>query len=239
MMKNFSALPEYMQTTGLPAYLRITGGDGEDDGADQSGSQSGETSGGESESGKDDADKDESAEALKKIQSDLDTEKKERIKLQREIDKRDAEAKKATEQVNADAQGVEAERDQYKEQYEKLKGIVENQMLDWAIAVEKKYDWHDFEAVRAFINRSDIRLDLDNGKVEGLDLELKRIAKEKPYLLKQKADDGQDGKQPPAAGTPNSGSHPFGGSSQQRETDKRKIGEKYKIFKPGAVGSNF
>lgn len=232
----------------LPRYLRIVGGDGNADQSEQSGDQNdggqaNSDSGGDQNKQEADApDKtaQDNAKRIGDLEAELDKERKDRIRMKRELDKRDAEKSKAAEQAELGDAEVEAERDRYKQQYEQLKAVVETQMLDWAIAIDKKYDWHDAEAVRAFINKSDIRLDLDNGKIEGLDLELKRIAKEKPYLMKaatnsQKQQDQQQN--PPAAGTPNSGSHPFGGSAQQRETDKQKIAAKYKIFKHGSVSS--
>jgi hypothetical protein len=156
-------------------------------------------------------------------------EKQQRIQLQKDLEKRDEDLAK----VNAT---VESERDDYKAKYEKMLAYVEKDGLENAInkmsAKKTKdgnptYQWEDVEAVRVFIDPNKIRLDLDSGNVEGLDAELKRIAKEKPYLLSKPADNT-----PPApplpAGTPNSGSHPSG-NTHQRETDREKLKQKYRI----------
>lgn len=168
---------------------------------------------------------------IRDLQAKLDSEKKQRIKLQRERDK-------TVEDTQAAAQDVEVERDTYKEKYEKLLKYVETDAIDTAILKNKKYEWHDVEAVRAFIDKDNIRLDLDSTTIDGIDLELKRLAKEKPYLLVSK--DERDGT-PKEEFTPKdqrgTGTHPFGGSASQRETDKQKLGAKYKIpgFGPGST----
>lgn len=159
----------------------------------------------------------------------LDDEKKARIKLQRDIDK-------SNEEKNKDHESVEAERDSLKEKYDKLLKFVETGYLDTAIMKDKKYEWHDVEGVRAFLNHDNIRMDLDTGAVDGLDMELKRIAKERPYLLVPKAEDEDprnNGRGSGSGFTPRdqrgTGNHPYGGSTHQRETDSAKLGKKYKI----------
>lgn len=238
----------------IRAKLHLWGGDGEREGQQPQGEQpnSSQQSGNEGEpqdNAGDDAKKSggdpDGDDPAKDLEKKLNEERKQRIQLQRKLDKRDQEEAA----VNA---SVEAERDDYKQKYEKLLKYVENDALETAImkisAKKDKqgnaaYDWHDVEAVRTFIDKNNIRLDLDNNQVDGLDLELKRIAKEKPYLLAAKdqggsGGSGNQGNQPPPQppGTPASGGHPFGGNVRQRETDQKKLGAKYKIpgFGPGA-----
>ena len=174
---------------------------------------------------------------IKDYESKLDKEKAERIRLQTQLDQTQAQLKEKALGEQTEAQQTAAERDQLKEKYDKLKQFMETGYLDTAILKEKKYDWHDVEAVRAFIDKNNIRMDMDTGKIEGLDIELKRIAKEKPYLLVNKTDQPAPNTPPPAAGTPSSGSHPFGGSARQRETDRAKIAAKYKIGGYSAAGT--
>lgn len=170
---------------------------------------------------------------IRDLEGKLDKEKQDKIQLKREADEaQSAIAANAKESLDG-AKQVELERDDYKAKYEKMKEFVETGYLDTAILKDKKYEWHDVEAVRAFLDKGSIRLDMDTGGIEGLDMELKRIAKDKPYLLIPKETDGSGA--PPATGTPTSGSHPFGGTARQRETDRNKIGSKYKLpgFGPG------
>jgi hypothetical protein len=193
----------------------------------------------------DNSDGDDGKSDHEELEKKFDSERKARLKLQRELDKRDQEAAKA----NTD---VEAERDDYKQKYEQLKQYVEKDGLETAIMKmssqkdkdgKAKYDWHDIEAVAAFIDKNNIRLDMDNGSVDGLDLELKRIAKDRPYLLVPTKTPEDAGGNPggasrsPQDGNPPSGGHPFGSGGRQRETDKQKLGAKFKIpgFGPGAA----
>lgn len=174
------------------------------------------------------------------LQAQLDTERAARIALQKERDDAAESAKQeALQQQDANKQ-VESERDDYKQKYEKLKGLMETSYLETAILKQYKepdaegkngkgFNFHDPADVRTFLNQSVIRLNMDTGEVEGLDLELKRIAKEKPYLLKptgENKNEGGGGFTPPPG---NTGNHPRGTSQHQRETDRNKLAEKYKI----------
>lgn len=181
------------------------------------------------------------------LESQLDEERQARITLQRERDEAAETAQQAIREGQEEGDRVAAERDDFKKKYEKLKGLMETSYLTNAISRQyvapdeegkggKGFDFHDPEGVRTFINPKNIRLDLDTGKVEGLDQELKRIAREKPYLVKEaKADEngGGAGNFTPPPG--NSGSHPRNGSARVPETDSKKLGAKYKM--PGFSGA--
>jgi hypothetical protein len=231
------------------ALLAIGGGDGEretDSGtsnnsaggsSDSGGKDSGESKDSDKSDGDDDKDKpDERDEKIKELEKKADDEKKARIKLERERDKE-------LESKNAENENVEAERDDYKQKYEKLLKYVENDALVGAIARNSKFDFHDPKAVLNFIDKNNIRLDLDKGDIDGLDLEIKRIAKDNPWMLKPTAPPAGDGdkqdqqdNQNGGGSAPPSGNHPFGGTSWQRETDKTKLGSKYNI--PGFRGAS-
>lgn len=222
------------------AKLRLWGGDGEDgatkvevnvEGAAESSGGKGGTGSGKSDdsenSGGDDTDT-----RVADLEKKLDTEKQKRIQLQREKDK-------TLEDKTKEFDNTEAERDSYKEKYEKLLEYVETDALDSAImklssARDKtgntKYQWHDVEAVRTFIKTENIRLDIDTKSVDGLDMELKRIASEKPYLLIDTQ--GEQGS-PGGAFTPrdqrSTGNQPFGSQARQREKDPAALRKKYKF----------
>lgn len=115
------------------------------------------------------------------------------------------------------------ERDELKSENEKLKSVVNTKFLEWAIQTNAKYDWVDTEDVVKALDREAINVDLETGEIDGLDLELKRIAKKKPHWLKK--DEDQDQQQAP----PRSGGHPFGGTVKQDEAEKKRLGEKFKI----------
>ena len=124
---------------------------------------------------------------------------------------------------------LETEFDQFKK----------STFLELAIGKETKFDWHP-NAIADVRNSIDftkvVFSELKDGAmtVEGLDLELKRIAQEKPYLLKPKAegqgsrskDQGSQSNSP--EGTIPSGAHPYGSSTGGKTADTDLL-KKYKI----------
>lgn len=163
------------------------------------------------------------------VQAQLDEERAARIQLQRERDEAAERAAESAREFADESDRVASERDSYKAKYEKLKDLMSTSYIDNAIRAQEKFAFHDTEAVRAFLDQSKIRLDLDTGKIDGLDEQLRKIAKDKPYLVKQPENQSGDGAFTPPPGPPGgTGSHPNGGSVQT-ETDKRKLGSKYRI----------
>jgi hypothetical protein len=123
---------------------------------------------------------------------------------------------------------LETEFDQFKK----------STFLELAIGKETKFDWHP-NAIADVRNSIDftkvVFSELKDGAmtVEGLDLELKRIAQEKPYLLKPKAE-GQGSRSKDQGAQDNSpqnipsGAHPFGSSTGGKTADTDLL-KKYKI----------
>lgn len=222
--------PDALETSTLLIY----GGDGErqpgdnaDDSQeqpDQNSEQSGDnTPDNQQDDSSDDGESD-GGSSGPTLEDQLDAERKKNLAQAKELDKLKAAQRKA--QGDRDAA---VERDEYKGKYEALQEVLDSKFLVWSIQTDTKYDWNDADDVRKFIKDDEIKIDVETGEVQGLDLALKRIAKEKPYLLKAKEDEG-DGRQP-------SGSHPFGGKITQLETDEKRLGAKYKIPGFGAQAS--
>jgi hypothetical protein len=222
--------------------LRIWGSDGEDDPKNQNGGESGGSGGG--------ADENPELTAAQQAAKDAEAKAADADKKAKEADKRAAAAEKALKDKELEGadehQRTAAERDDFKEKYEKLLKVVETSVIDTAInnlSLQKdkqgnpKYNWHDVQAVRAFLDKENIKLDLDTGEVEGLEPQLADVAKKRPYLLvtKQENDEQNGNQPPPPPGGPATGSHPTGGSARQRETDRTKLGSKYRL--PGFVGA--
>lgn len=162
------------------------------------------------------------------VQAQLDEERAARIQLQRERDEAAERMAEAAAEYADESDRVAAERDSYKEKYEKLKELMSSSYIDNAILRQTKFDFHDVEAVRAFLDQSKIRLDLDTGKIDGMEEQLRKIAKERPYLVKQPEDQSPATNFTPPPG-PGTGNHPYGGTVSQKETDRKKLGSKYRI----------
>ena len=164
------------------------------------------------------------------VQSQLDEERAARIQLQRERDEAAERMQDAAREYADESDRVVQERDSFKQKYEKLKDLMSTSYIDNAILRQSKFDFHDTEAVRAFLDQSKIRLDLDTGKIDGLDEQLRKIAKERPYLVRMPEDQSAATSfTPPPGPSTGTGNHPYGGTVSQKETDKRKLGSKYRI----------
>ena len=217
----------------------IWGGEGDED---QDPKDAGESSGAGKDAGGDGTSANEKTTEQKRIE-ELETqlndtkkkygdEKKRAEKAEKDLTDRDREGMEEHERT-------EAERDDYKQKYEKLLKVVETSVIDTAIrtlsdvkdkAGNPKYTWQDVEAVRAFLKKDDVKLDLDTGEVEGLEAQLAEIAKKRPYLLVPAQDSGSG---TAATSGPATGGHPYGGQARQ-PSDRQKLGAKYKL--PGFAG---
>ena len=105
--------------------------------------------------------------------------------------------------------------------------------LELEISKESKYEWHPnaLADVRNSVDFSKVTFsEMKDGKitVDGLDLELKRIAQEKPYLLKPKEKPKSQEAQSDSGSGLASGAHPYG-SSTGGKTAEANLLKKYKI----------
>lgn len=164
----------------------------------------------------------------------------------KDADKRAADAEKALQ--DKEREGMEAneklklEHDELQQNYDKLLKFVETIAIDTAImkisATKDKngnpaYEWNDATAVRPFIDKEAIKLDLDNHTVDGLEAQLKDVAKRMPFLLvsKEQRDDrlNQQGGSYVPPDPRVTGSHPNGSAPRPRETDRSSLARKYKF----------
>lgn len=220
----------------MKSKIRVWGGDGErqdapDDGADNQNKDqqdSGQSDNSSSEPNPDtqtDSSDSDNKPTGPSIEEQLDAERKKSIAQAKELEKYKTAQKKAA----ADKDAAK-ERDDAIESRDKLQAVLDTKFLAWSIATDTKYDWENADDVRVFIKPDEININLDSGEVEGLDIALKRIAKEKPYLLKRKRDEG--GGRPPS-GQAGQGR---GTGIASDEAEKKRLGEKFKI--PGYGSQN-
>ena len=216
--------------------LRIWGGDGEENPGGAGGADGSGAGGVEGDGGEDDVQRRiNDAEAKVK---EADTARKDADKKLKDLEK---QLKDKELEGKDESERTAAERDELKEKYEKLLKIVETSYIDQAItnisgAKDKqgnpKYDWHNAAALRPFLDMDKLDLDIDSGEVKGLESQLGDIAKKHAYLLVSKADrDGNAGNGGNYEPLDNrgTGNHPYGGQPRQRETDRNKLGSKYRL----------
>lgn len=96
----------------------------------------------------------------------------------------------------------------------KLTKYLEKNTLRSAILGNEKYKWYNIDDAIRDLDLDDLDIDLESGEVDGLDSQLKALAKKKPYLLK----DGQDASGDQQGGTTSgsrTGYNPRGGQRKK------------------------
>lgn len=163
-----------------------------------------------------------SAEARKRRLANKATER-ERDQLKAQIEARDRKDKTDLENATSD----NAKRD---EKSAKMESTLRANLLETAILRETKYTWHDASDLHNALDMDQIDIDVEAGSVEGLADELKRVAKDKPYLLKSGKKDGDDDKEVKKNGP--SGQNPGGAGSRaaaEKASDREYLINKYRL----------
>lgn len=154
---------------------------------------------------------------------------RERDELKRQLEERDG-AKKDTEKH------LQGELEKANSRAQKMEGVLRKNLLETHILKDNKITWHDVDVVVAALDLGEIDIDVESGTVEGLSDELKRVAREKPFLVKSKSgsrqnggDDGGSGQQQRRGST---GNNPGGAGHQQNQqvTQRESLLKKYKAL---------
>lgn len=156
-----------------------------------------------------------SREAAKR-RRERNAEKKAREAAESERDKLANAGKSETDQLKA-------ELEKEKERNNSLTGAVTKNLLRNEILENDKYKWHSVEIVMKELDHDELDVDIDELKVDGLAEQLKKLAKEKPFLLKGKSSENNDDDQGGSGGPGSTGHNPrnggrrTGGELTQRE----------------------
>ncbi|QLF84498.1 scaffolding protein [Microbacterium phage Rie18] len=219
--------------------LTLQGRDGDDDGDKGDPDANADAKGGDdkSKSGEgDDAKGDKKAEptADQKRISALEEEKQrfydQREELKVKLKDANAEIAKLKKDGTPD-EALKTSNDELTKSNEKLTAANQKLMLENAFLKEAGFDWVDPEAALRLADLSTVEYDEKQGKAIGLNSALTKLAKDKPYLLKPKADDEGDGKDD-KDGKPaprRTGQAPRGGTQKQSDAAAReaKLRAKY------------
>lgn len=219
-------------------HLALLGSDGEDD-SDKGGPDAGDNAKGEddkSKSGDDEADKDKGKPEATPDQKRIAAleEEKQRFYDQREefkVKLKDANAEIAKlKKDGTPDEALKTSNDELTKSNETLTTANQKLMLENAFLKEAGFDWVDPEAALRLADLSTVEYDEKAGKAIGLNSALTKLAKDKPYLLKPKADEGdgkddKDGKTAPRR----TGQAPRGGTQKQSDQAAReaKLRAKY------------
>lgn len=164
----------------------------------------------------------------KKLSSEAAARRRELRRVEKERDDLLAEKAEAERKKNDDLTNANNDITALTEKLSKRDTVLRNNLLDTGILKDEKRVWHDSDVVLAALDLSAIEVDLETGTVEGLSEELARVAKEKPFLVKEtkgakKKDDAGNGGTSGTAGTQtqtklgSSGINPGGAGSQANQ----------------------
>lgn len=160
----------------------------------------------------------EAEEAKQRANSEAKARRLENDRLKQE----NADLKKAQEDAErkekSDLENARKDLTKATETLSKRDKVLERNLVETAILKFADFSWHDIDLVVAAIKPDQLKVDLDTGEVTGHEDELKRIAKDKPFLVasskKQKKEEQSNngGQQQPRGA---SGSNPGGAGQQQ------------------------
>lgn len=127
-----------------------------------------------------------SAKELRRLLSESQNGKKtldsELAQIKGKLEERERKERTELENYKADVDKLAAENAE-------LKQALETTSITNAILNNKKFQFHDAVDVLNNLKMSELKVDTKTGQVEGIDLELARVAKEKPFLVLNSAKD--------------------------------------------------
>ncbi len=109
----------------------------------------------------------------------------------------------------------------------KYEKVMSKNLIETAILKDSSLQFHDIDTVISALNHDDIDIDLEEGTIEGLTSELKRVAKEKPFLVKSSKKEDDKGSSRGSKGS--SGNNPggAGGSKNDKAAQRAELLKKY------------
>lgn len=152
-------------------------------------------------------------------------EKKRADELQAELDQIKNKGKDENETVQNEMKAL-------REQNDKLQAQLQRQAVRTAIVNNDSYKWHDVDDVYSKLDMEDIDIDPDTGDVDGLEQQLKTLAKKKPYLLRESKASGDNGDAGVRPGSTGQNPRVSGARSKGRQetaaTQRENLLKKYK-----------
>lgn len=157
---------------------------------------------------------------LRKANYESMTRRQENDRLKSENAALKAERDKQERKDKSDLENAQRDLTERDEKLSKRDQILKRNLVQTAILMDDNYTWHDLDLVITALDSEIVTVDLDEGRVEGIAEELKRIAKDKAFLVKsskkEKKQEDQNGKpqgQQQQRGA--SGTNPGGAGQQQ------------------------
>lgn len=223
----------------LPFYT-IFGAEGNEDDDKKKKANSDDTSGGDSGDDGDDDDGDDgdsgsaekdTARRLRDTSKEAAQRRRDNREQKKEIDRLKLDLEEREKKDKSDLENYKADSEKKQDRINKMEKVLQTNILETAILKDSKFTWHDVTVLRAALDMGEIEVDVESGTVDGLSDELKRVAREKPFLLKgAKKDDGDGDQKDKKNGS--SGNNPGGAgdrSKEQQVAERERLVQKYKL----------
>lgn len=188
---------------------------------------------------KDDADKPDkkvAPSAEEKRIAGLEEERDRHFTKRKEAETALAEAKRTIAQLQKDGSPDDAlkkSNDDLTASNTALTSANESLMLENAFLKATGYDWVDSEAALRLADLSNVEFDEKSHKATGLESALAKLAKDKPYLLKPKADADDTTPPKPGTGTPPAPSARSAKDAADRAAQDARLKAKYPALRRG------
>lgn len=204
-------------------------GNGDGDGADGSGASGGKQGGGKTL--EENSSPQLTPEQIAKLLRENNEAKANLSAFQKEKEEREAAEEEARRATASKEENLTKDVDRLSKENESLTLVNNRNLVELAILRNNKYQWHDPNLIAPLIDRSVIKLDATTGKVDGIEDELKRIAKDHPFLLKgkDKNEDNNGGGSSLNAGRP-SGGVPTGGGDGSKATKRQQLEKRFPVL---------
>jgi hypothetical protein len=155
----------------------------------------------------------------------LEEEKTRHYRARSEAEKRaeqaEAELKKIADKDKSELERATGRVQELETQNDKLQQQLDDLRLDNAILADSKHNWRDRRAVLRLLDRGEI--EFRDGKPQGLENALKKLAQESPYLLAEEEKKNED----PGKGQPSTGKAPATRNGNAPSVDRDALARKY------------
>lgn len=218
----FAGIEPLMYTkTGRPVWP-IMGGSGEDEGGDDAGDGADDEGDDDEDEGDEPKDKSKSSSRVKELSDENSRRRNEAKELRKQLDAAAAKLKEHEDAKLGETEKTVKERDELKAKAEALEAKSRQLALQVAFLQDRENDWHNPKTALRLLELDGVEID-DEGEVKGLDVAIKKLVTENPYLVKTSGKDDEDaesGAQQQPSGSP---------VSKKAEKQRAALEQKYRL----------
>lgn len=157
--------------------------------------------------------------------------RKEKIAEKKRADAAEARVKELESAGKSAEEKLKADLQEALDRADKLTAAGTRNVLRTAIMEHDKFRWHDVGDVMKELNMDDLDVNVEDHEVEGLESQLKDLAKRKPYLLKKSSEEEEEGSVVTKTPRTPSGTNPGRRKPAPKKEDREALLNKYSVLK--------